>query len=260
MKFKHVERVEYENNILFEVVFQARFPEIMRISGEEPVAFQDIIRKKGYPESGTNIPNLPQDIPDDIKRLISSDKSYLFSSEDNNWQISLTKNFIALTCRGEYLNFTDFHDRLKVVLETFTDVYEPSYFSRTGLRYRNNANRVSLPLYVGNIRDLIPEYIFPELKEHIATETVSIEKKALFDDGNIKVNVNHTLAVLSGQFGKNQITDQESYIIDIDCFSETNTHGVKNVLTKCKAFKDLEWNIFQWSVNNQLRESMGNEQ
>ena len=43
MHFKKFERVEYEKNILFEVVFQARFPEIMKISHEQPVDFQDII-------------------------------------------------------------------------------------------------------------------------------------------------------------------------------------------------------------------------
>lgn len=59
MNFQERERVEYEHNILFEVVFQASFPEIMKISQEAPGAFQDIVRKKGYPEFSSEIPLLP---------------------------------------------------------------------------------------------------------------------------------------------------------------------------------------------------------
>ena len=36
MHFEEFERVEYKQNILFEVVFQARFPDIMKISQEDP--------------------------------------------------------------------------------------------------------------------------------------------------------------------------------------------------------------------------------
>jgi hypothetical protein len=34
MHFEKFDRVEYKHNILFEVLFQARFPEIMKISQE----------------------------------------------------------------------------------------------------------------------------------------------------------------------------------------------------------------------------------
>lgn len=258
MQFKQAPRIEYENNLIFEVVFQARFPEIMRISGEQPVEFQDIIRKEGYPESGTNSSNLPQDMPDELKKIIVHDKVFIFASEDNNWKISLAKDFIALTCNGEYRNFTEFHRRLKQVLETFDKVYEPSYFSRTGLRYRNIANNSFLPLLANkSARTLVPKYIFPELFNEFANDTKTIEKKSLFDDGNIKANVTHVFANVSGQFGNKQITDQESYIIDIDCYNEDKTHGITNVLSKCKTFKDTEWNIFQWSINDVLRSTMG---
>ena len=55
MRFEEAKRVEYKHNILFNVVFQARFPEIMKIPHEEPAAFQDILRKAGYPETGSNL-------------------------------------------------------------------------------------------------------------------------------------------------------------------------------------------------------------
>ncbi len=36
MHFENYEPVQYKHNILFNVVFQARFPEIMRIEHEPP--------------------------------------------------------------------------------------------------------------------------------------------------------------------------------------------------------------------------------
>ncbi|MCK4841961.1 MAG: TIGR04255 family protein [Methylococcales bacterium] len=257
MHFKQFERVEYEKNILFEVVFQARFPEIMKISREEPADFQDIIRKEGYPESGSNVPNLPQDIPNELKRMLSDEKVFLFFSEDKNWQVSLTKNFIALACKDNYLNYQDFRERLGKVLDTFNKVYEPSYFSRTGLRYRNIVNDKALLIKEKSVRDFVPDYIFPELNQPIEEDSNTLEKTTLFDDGNIKANVAHTLAKVSGDFGKKQITDIESYIIDIDCFSENKIQGISNVLTRCDTFKETEWNIFQWSITDELRQSMG---
>lgn len=70
MKFKHCDRVEYNKNVLFEVVFQARYPEIMRISAEEPADFQDIVRQEGYPESelSVGVTNLPPEMPTELKR------------------------------------------------------------------------------------------------------------------------------------------------------------------------------------------------
>jgi uncharacterized protein (TIGR04255 family) len=257
MHFKQSDRVEYKNNLLFEVVFQARFPEILKISREDPAVFQEIIRKDGYPELGSNISDLPHDIPDDLKRLISGSKEFFFLSEEKDWQVSLTKNFIALTCIGNYSNYTDFKDRLKKVLTIFNDVYEPSYFSRIGLRYRNIVNDTMLSLKDNSVRNYIPEYIFPELKDDINVDVKALQKTVQLDDEDIKVNVVHALVMASGKFGREQINSKESYIIDIDCFCESKIKGVENVLAKCDEFKRNEWNIFQWSITEDLREAMG---
>jgi uncharacterized protein (TIGR04255 family) len=257
MNFKEIEREEYKENILFEVVFQARFPEIMKISREEPVDFQDIIRKEGYPESGTNIINLPRDMPDELKKLATTDKEFFFFSEEKSWQVSLAKNFVALACRGEYSNYNDFKRRLEKILTIFNSIYEPTYFSRIGLRYRNIVNDELLSLNKNNIRNIVPNYIFPELREEIGKDAKALEKFTQFDDGNIKANVIHALATVSGQFGQKQVNDKESYIIDVDCFIEEKTRGVTDVLTKCDEFKRNEWNIFQWSISDELRQAMG---
>ena len=102
MNFKEFERVEYKHNILFEVLFQARFPEILKISQEIPVEFQDIVRKEGYPELVSDIPLLSSDMPKELKEAISTAKVFRFFSKERDWEVSLAQNFLALTCHGTY--------------------------------------------------------------------------------------------------------------------------------------------------------------
>ena len=59
--------------------------------------------------------------------------NYQFISADGAWKVSLTKGFIALSTT-RYTRWEDFAKRLDVVLAAFIETYQPSYFSRVGLR------------------------------------------------------------------------------------------------------------------------------
>ena len=256
MRFEEFERVEYKHNTLFEVLLQARFPEIMKISQEIPAKFQDIVRKEGYPELVSDIPALPSDMPKELEGLVSTSKVFHFLSEEKDWKISLSKDFIAFTCSGNYRNYMDFREKLENVLQTFNKIYEPSYFTRVGLRHKNVANRVSLPHVRQGVETFIPKHIFPELATPIAVDIETLRKISQFNDGNIKANVVHVLSKVSGRFRKKQFTNERSYVIDVDCFSENRIGGINDVLTRCDTFKRLSWNIFQWSITNNLRDAM----
>ncbi len=255
MHFKEFEKVEYEHNILFDVLFQARFPEIMRISEERPVKFQDILRKEGYPELASDIdmPILASNVPKELEELVSTTKVFHFFSEKKDWKVSLAKNFIALTCSGNYRNYADFRERLEKVLRLFSEIYEPSYFTRLGLRYRDIANKTFLPRVEQEVEVFVPEHIFPELTTPIARNIDILQKVSLFRDGDVKANVAHALAEVSGNFGHKHLANEKSYIIDVDCYSESNTKEIEDVLTKCDIFRNHCWNIFQWSITDSLR-------
>ena len=257
MNFEEFKRVEYKHNILFGVLFQARFPEILRISQEVPVKFQDIIRKEGYPELVSDIPLLPSDMPKELKEAVSTAKVFRFFSKEKDWEVSLAQNFLALTCHGNYKNYENFRERLEKVLRIFSNIYEPSYFTRIGLRHRNIVNKVSFPNSEQKVETFIPEHIFPELTTPIVADIESLQRKSQFNDDNTKATVLHILAQISGKFGHKQLTNEKSYIIDIDCFSESETEGIKNVLNICDTFKRANWNIFQWSITEDLRDTMG---
>ncbi len=256
MHFENYERVEYKHNILFQVVFQARFPEIMRIQHEPPIAFQDAIRTEGYTETTHSLPSaLPGIIPN---QALDIGKTYHFLPEKKDWEIILSRDFISLNCHRNYRGYNDFRENLKKVLRIFHEIYTPSYFTRIGLMYRNMANGTFLPhLQQVNIESFIPEYIFPVLTTRMADHVLHLQTVSHFDDKKIKAGVTHTLSQLSGVFGQRRVTNEKSYLIDIDCFYERNVGVViDDILTKCDTFKRLERNIFEWSITEALREAM----
>lgn len=261
MKLPKQQRTEYQNNILFQVIFQARFPRIMKISNEQPVNFQDQIRKKGFPETkikkaGDFPAALP--IPEQIRKALSGlgDDEYMFFSEDEKWQITLTKDFVALQCM-DYKNYTEFEERLRTTLEIFWKEYDPNYFNRIGLRYRNLANKIILGTDK-DIRDFVPSHIAPELQESIKDEVEIIEKTLLLKDETSTVNVRYFYKKLSGKFGIYNLNDEKSYIIDIDCFTTEKIRKVEDAIVTSRTFNEGNIrNIFQWSITDTLRDAMG---
>ena len=252
MNFKKYDRVEYERNSLFEVVFQARFPQIIKISNEEPTDFQDTIRKIGYPEYKENSPNLPTEIPDEIRKAIAKEKVYSFLSECGNWNVSLSKDFIALTCNHNYKDYAEFRAKLVEVMNVFHKIYSPNYFTRIGFRYKNLINKSIM----GEGLDLkadIPKHIAPEFQEGIKDNLTTFEKVAQYtDEDSHKINVRHVYGTLSGIFGAYQINDEESYIVDIDCFSEKKIHEVNDAFILSDSFNKNVRNIFRWSIGETI--------
>ncbi|MYA55868.1 TIGR04255 family protein [Candidatus Poribacteria bacterium] len=256
MHFQNYEPVQYKHNILFHVVFQARFPEIMRIQHEPPIAFQDAMRTEGYTEINHSVPPiLPGIIPNqalDVGRL------FHFLTEQRDWEVTLAQDFMSLGCHRNYSSYSEFKEKLEKVLRIFHKIYRPSYFTRIGLMYRNMANKTFLShLQQVDIESFIPEHIFPVLATPMAGDVLSLQTMSQFDDNEIRATVTHTLSQVSGGFGHRQVTNERSYIIDIDCFYERNVGVIDEVFTKCDLFKELERNIFEWSITDTLRGAMG---
>ena len=256
MKLKAYPRTEYKNNILFEVIFQARFPQIIRIANEQPAKFQEQIRKRGFPETKRKkAVDFPSDFPESMHKFFATDDVYVFLSEDKVWQIDLAKDFIALTCT-DYENYKAFEGRLKIMMKIFGKEYEPSYFNRVGLRYRNLANKIVLGTEK-DIRDFVPNRIAPDLQEDIKDEVQGIEKSIHLNDENSTVLARYFYGKLSGKFGKYNLNDELSYVIDIDCFTTEKIREVQHAIGTSREFnRGNIRNIFQWSITDALRNAM----
>lgn len=146
------ERVKYLKCPLAEVIFQVRFPSILRISSEEPSDFQEKIRD-AYPLFSVNNSETVVEI-DGQKQVIGTTKNYQFVSEDGKSKINLTNAFIALSTLS-YDRWEFFKDECKKVVNYFSEIYNPSIVQRVGLRYKDVIIRSQLGLNNTPWTDLI---------------------------------------------------------------------------------------------------------
>ena len=142
MTFPKVGRVKYAKNVLGNVLCQVRFPTILKIETDLPSEFQqrlspEFVNLIERQELGFDIQagNVSDVRTEDLRQLSSSSfKNYEFSSENDEWKVNLTKNFIALST-NKYESWEEFQHKFESVLNTFIEIYKPVLFTRIGLRY-----------------------------------------------------------------------------------------------------------------------------
>jgi len=146
--FSNEARCVYQSNPLAEVICQLRFPEILTISANVPVDFQEAIRDE-FPRYSTRMeapaPKLTG-VPGNM-HLENQPQSinYQFASADGVWRVNLTGRFISLACT-RYRCWEEFARKLDKPLAAFIKIYKPAFFERVGLRYLNCISRRDLGL------------------------------------------------------------------------------------------------------------------
>ena len=252
---------EYGKSLSFEIIFQARFHDILDIVSGMPTRFQSAMRDQGYPNFNVDIrgSNAMQDIiKRDLGGITGLFNTFIFSSVDPNrpYRVSMSKNFISLDHRGSYKKGVEFKNRLMRVLDSFVDIYKCSEFTRNGLRHRNIANKYTInnsQLNLSNIYSFPSRSVFPELYDGKIDGVIYMDRLYVLQDNNIKVNALYSVGAVSGQYGLTQIKNELSYIIDIDCFCEANIIERKDVDNFYEDFENIYKNAFEWSVTDELR-------
>ena len=167
--FSQEPRCLYRANQLGEVICQLRFPEILTIGANVPVAFQEAIRND-YPQYSarkeTPAPKLTGTPGNLTLENQPSTINYQFVSADGVWRVNLTSTFISLAC-SRYTCWEDFAKKLDKPLVAFIKTYKPAYFERVGLRYLNFISRKSLNLEGTPFSELINSiYLGPLPVQH----------------------------------------------------------------------------------------------
>lgn len=250
-------RVEYAKNTLVEVVCQLRFPTILRIESEKPTAFQERIRRE-YPLYAEK-PNeplpmpLPSGIQIEIGRLLHSPQAYEFADADQEWRISLTNEFVALTC-SRYSRWEQFRERLTAILDALREVYEPAHYSRIGLRYRNVVTRSKLGINPAMPwSELLNDWAIGELsRSEVSAEIQQSVRDVVLRLGEFEtlVRIQHGLAD-----AEPPSADEFSYLIDCDYFTRLKTkisdaHAVLNFLNQQSG------RLFRWYIREPLHDAM----
>lgn len=155
--FSYEDRCVYRTNPLAEVICQLRFPEILKIEAQLPVAFQEAIRDE-YPQYSTRketpAPKLSGTPGNMQLQKQEPVNNYQFVSGDGIWRVNLTSKFISLSC-NKYTCWEDFAQKLDKPLAAFIKTYQPAYFDRVGLRFLNFISRKDLGLEGTPYKELI---------------------------------------------------------------------------------------------------------
>ena len=87
---------------------------------------------------------------------------YDFSSVDEQWIVTLNRDFLALTAR-DYTRWEEFRDHLEYSIGALVEEYSPTLFLRIGLRYQNIIRKSNLGLDGVQWSELLNPYIASEL-------------------------------------------------------------------------------------------------
>ena len=136
-------RVKYLKSTLHEVIFQVRFPKILKLTEEAPSAFQERIIEK-YPIYSVQNNETVVEFNGKQQQQMN-EKNHCFISQSGRTKINLTSSFIAVSTL-EYDRWEMFKEEIKRILNIFYDCYTIPGIQRIGLRYINIINRGELGL------------------------------------------------------------------------------------------------------------------
>ena len=150
MPFPESQRVIYRNNPLVDVICQLRFPTILEIGVEDPAKFQNAIRAQ-YPiyhrDDSSSL--IPKEISGVVGQLrlpsITNSPVHNFKAEDEIRSITLSSDFVAVSDK-EYIQWEDFSDQIELARGALEANYDPTFYTRLGLRYQDVIDREELGL------------------------------------------------------------------------------------------------------------------
>ena len=251
--FPDSERVIYVHNPLESVICQLRFPAILKISSGPPADFQENLRRY-YPLFREVPPvDIPTGFPSELVSIIGNllpnqgSKTYEFSTQDGNWQVTLTQESLALSCK-KYVHWEEFRELLMSALDLLLKIYEPSFFTRIGLRYRNIVTRNDLGLKDAPWGDLLSHDLAAEFHSRI---TDSIETAG----HQLVLRLQGDAAKVTLQHGLGNKTAEACYIIDSD-FYVNEKIGAQDATRILDYFNREAGRLFRWCIADKLHNAM----
>ena len=253
MLFPDKPRVVYGKRPTEEVICQLRFPTILRIEAEPPIAFQDRVRGQYPVLTEKKHDFLP--IPQQMMSLLGVDfrvgkPAFEFASEDGKWKFTLAGDFVALTT-SEYERWETFKEHLALPFEGLLEIYKPAFFTRVGLRYRDVIKRSELGFKDVPWSDLLEPPVAGALSvKEISQAVTQAAKEVTF---NLPSNCGQ-LRILHG-LGTSRGNQETCYVIDADFFTEnkTETKDAQDILDKYHTEARL---CFQWCITPKLHDAL----
>ena len=231
---------------LVRVLAQVRFPPILAIAKAESVAgFQEIIRSR-YPilrEEQTHMVVVGAGNPE-----VRSEVVWRFSDTDNEWRVSLAKDFVALET-SKYDSRRDFIDRFAVILSAVEKSFNPQQVQRIGLRYVDRLTGDALTEIGRLIRTEVRGIVDSPLGK-IADQLMS---DARFSDDDAAFTARWGKLPANASFDPNILDPiaEPSWILDLDVYATVARPFVTaNVAALAESFSEKIYRIFRWMVTD----------
>ncbi len=251
-------RVVFKKNPLYAVTSVLRFPTILRIQAESPVAFQDAVRQFFPIYSVLNgLPiELPSDMPAEVQSLVRAnlqkamssnvERFHKFSTFDENWTVQLSQSALVLQVKN-YSDWANFREKVSELVDHFQLIYAPAFYSSISLRYQNAIRRMELGLDGTPWSELLKPFVAAELSKDCFSESEIVSCAHNFE---IKFSDSEHVQIQHG-LGTHTATNEPVYVIDGNFFSKTRTNH-NDVLTKLTSLNAYSGQLFRACITDTL--------
>jgi uncharacterized protein (TIGR04255 family) len=228
---------------------QVQFPTILAISGEAPVAFQELVRQT-FPlfreRQGITI-QFGQPLLVPASPL--GTRVYDFAVADGSLTLSLAQDFLSVQT-SQYKTWDVFRPQLELGIKALTAVYKPAFISRVGLRYQDLIVRSKLGLESVAWKDLLNPTIAGELEnEDLASNVLerSSNVTLTLNNEDERLTLNHGLVISE--------KNEQCYLIDADFFSG-KTVEPDHAIQSFNSLKRHSGRFFRWAISSVLAHKM----
>jgi uncharacterized protein (TIGR04255 family) len=250
-------RTVYQKNPLTAVICELRFPPILKIDAEPPAVFQEAVRAT-YPLYRDEEAGVPAaaGVPPEVLAILSASGGgrqlrRRFASADNLWQVTLSRESLAITTK-QYTRWEDFRTHMDRPIAVLSEVYNPSFFVRVGLRYRNVIRRKRLGLSDVRWSDLLRPHIAAELCGPGITED---EVPHAAHEIQLTLGQHQSTVVLRHGLARTQPGNELVYTIDAD-FSRQGKIGADDARDTLNYFNERSGSLFRWCIQDRLHTAM----
>lgn len=258
MPFPETKRIIYERNPLERVICQLRFAPILRIDSEIPSQFQELIRRRFPLYNERNLtrqelvrPVKQKDIPD-VADFLSSPallKSHEFITENNQYQVNLTRTFIALSTTN-YERWEVFMEYFRPIIEALIEIYRPPFLTRIGLRYTDIFNRTNLNLGGVGWERLIKPNFLGLLSSSISSSIDSFE--SVYE---INLEDNISKVKIMNSFVLHKPSMEKCYMVDSDFYTSKRIN-LEDTYNKLEFLHDRATRLIRYIITDELHEAM----
>jgi uncharacterized protein (TIGR04255 family) len=259
MGFPDSPRVVYRKNPLAEVTCSLRFPSILKIDSESPAAFQDAIRTDYplYAEAPLANAQIPPNLPPEMVKFVQGlgafgqvGRRHEFATDDRKWQITLTREALALKTT-EYRRWEEFRERFLTVNDAFERLFRPASYVRVGLQYVDVIRRSALRLEGVSWAELLKPHIAGELSVPEIAEQIDSASRQV----HIRIDDSETYVTIKSGIAFAEPAKEKCFLID----SDFHTHGrteKPHVPSTLDTFNRMAGRLFRWCIHQRLHDAL----